>query len=111
MQRKSLTIIAIACALIIAGTLAKAQDAGWQVTSLESRFKQLDRNGDGKLSCDEIPQLFDPLDANRDGAVPLDEVKEYCKRSAADGAGQSRADYVKRTAKNLWERNPWNDGG
>lgn len=44
---------------------------------LEQRFRQLDRNGDGKLTQDELPQqrLFERLDANGDGSITLDEAR------------------------------------
>jgi arylsulfatase A-like enzyme len=44
---------------------------------LEQRFRQLDRNGDGKLTADELrqPALFGRLDANGDGSVTLEEAQ------------------------------------
>jgi len=44
---------------------------------LDERFRQLDRNHDGKLTRDEVPraELFDRMDANKDGIVTLDEAK------------------------------------
>ena len=44
---------------------------------LEQRFRQLDRDGDGKLTADELPQqrLFRRLDADGDGSITLDEAK------------------------------------
>lgn len=43
---------------------------------IEQRFRQLDRDGDGKLSPDELPreQLFQRLDANGDGFVDAEEA-------------------------------------
>jgi len=64
--------------LLLAAGLAHAQDprAGPRGgASLEERFKQLDRNGDGKLTRDEIPRLFEQLDANKDGIVTREEAQ------------------------------------
>jgi CubicO group peptidase (beta-lactamase class C family) len=54
--------------------------------SVEQRFKQWDKNGDGKLTPDEVPgeQLFKMLDKNGDGVVTLEEA-------AAFGGGDRRA--------------------
>lgn len=46
-------------------------------SQLAQRFRQLDRNGDGKLTADEVgqPALFGRLDQNGDGLVTLDEAR------------------------------------
>ena len=46
--------------------------------NIEQRFRRMDRNGDGKLSQDEVgrPALFRRLDINKDGFVTLDEAKK-----------------------------------
>jgi hypothetical protein len=46
---------------------------------LEQRFRQFDRNGDGKLTPDEVPDpaLFKQMDANGDGVVTLDEARNF----------------------------------
>ena len=43
------------------------------------RFKQFDRNADGKLTPDELPRcrLFRQMDTDNDGVVTLDEVRPY----------------------------------
>ena len=48
------------------------------VGSIEERFKQYDKNGDGKLTPEESPTLnFKRADENNDGVLTLDEVKAY----------------------------------
>jgi hypothetical protein len=54
--------------------------------SVEQVFKQWDRNGDGKLTQDEVPgeRLFKLLDQNRDGVVTPEETRAF-------GGGARRA--------------------
>ncbi|MEK6630668.1 MAG: bifunctional DNA-binding transcriptional regulator/O6-methylguanine-DNA methyltransferase Ada [Acidobacteriota bacterium] len=46
--------------------------------NVDQRFKQMDRNGDGKLTPDEVPrrQQFQRLDLNKDGVVTLEEARK-----------------------------------
>jgi arylsulfatase A-like enzyme len=45
---------------------------------IEERFKQYDKNGDGKLTPAEFPlSSFKQVDKNNDGVLTLDEVKAY----------------------------------
>jgi arylsulfatase A-like enzyme len=45
---------------------------------IEERFKQYDKNGDGKLTPAEFPlSSFKQADKNNDGVLTLDEVKAY----------------------------------
>jgi Redoxin/Copper type II ascorbate-dependent monooxygenase, C-terminal domain/EF hand len=45
--------------------------------ALELRFKQLDKNGDGKITTDEVPQspFFQQRDKNGDGVITLAEAR------------------------------------
>lgn len=47
--------------------------------SIEQRFKQWDKNGDGKLTPDEVPgeKLFKMLDKNGDGVVTKEEATGF----------------------------------
>jgi arylsulfatase A-like enzyme len=46
--------------------------------SLEARFTQYDRNGDGTLTPDEVPSgLFARMDKNTDGVVTFEEAKAF----------------------------------
>jgi len=57
---------------------ASAQQAG----RLAERFRQLDRNDDGKLTPTEARQaaIFKTVDANSDGFVTIEELREYYAR-------------------------------
>lgn len=72
-----------------AATRAPATDRGVDV---ERRFRQMDRDGDGKLSRDEVgrPALFRRLDMNGDGVVTMDEAKKalVVNRPPAGGKGE-----------------------
>lgn len=49
---------------------------------LRQRFKDADKNGDGKVTKDEFPgpaERFDVLDRNKDGAVTADEIEGALK--------------------------------
>jgi arylsulfatase A-like enzyme len=48
---------------------------------IEERFKQYDKNGDGKLTPEEFPTPnLKQMDKNNDGVLTLDEVKPYYSR-------------------------------
>jgi Ca2+-binding EF-hand superfamily protein len=76
--------------LVFWGAVLPAEDG---VPEPKELFKQLDKNGDGKLTSDEIPKeqsrFFDRLlrnaDANNDGQLSLDEFLQGHK--ADDGPG------------------------
>jgi dienelactone hydrolase/Ca2+-binding EF-hand superfamily protein len=40
-------------------------------------FKKIDRNGDGKVTREEMPKLFDPIDADKDGVASVAELTAY----------------------------------
>ena len=70
-------------------TLAQTQlQAGQRNgSSLADRLKQLDRNGDGKLSADEFQSpLFKQMDKDGDGFVTQAELREYLRNRAAQPA-------------------------
>jgi Ca2+-binding EF-hand superfamily protein len=67
--------------------------------SLSSRFAELDKNGDGKLSRDEFagpPGLFGRLDADGDGTISKDEAA----RAPAGPGGALFADRIRAMDKN-----------
>lgn len=71
---RSLNFITLAMTMVTASALpGPVQPSG----GLADRFKQIDCNGDGKLTRDEIPRLFDQIDANKDGVVTPEEARAY----------------------------------
>lgn len=71
MIRKSILALAIASSV---GILAVAQQRG---SSLEAKFHQLDKDGDGKLVPSELPEGYlAKLDLDKDGIVTLDEARK-----------------------------------
>jgi acetyl esterase/lipase len=56
--------------------------------SVADRFKQLDKDGDGKLSTAEAGSVgfFKPADSNRDGLVTLEEAEAFAKNSLSPPA-------------------------
>ena len=59
----------------------------WSPTQL---FTTWDKNGDGKLTADEVPkpELFKMLDKNGDGSVTKEEIATMGKGGAAPGGAQ-----------------------
>lgn len=83
----------LAAVLILSLTtaaLGQQQPAG--PTGVEPRFRQLDRDGDGKLTPEELPgQWFGWLDANRDGVVTLEEARAGTQRPPGERPGPAPA--------------------
>jgi len=68
--------------------LPRQPQAGGRGEVLDTRFRQLDLNGDGKVSAAEFPRdrLFRQMDRNGDGYVTLEEARAFY----AAGRRQSR---------------------
>jgi hypothetical protein len=81
----SLSVV-LACLELCAQQTQRPANGG-----LLERFKQVDRNGNGKLTRDEIPRLFDQVDKNKDGVVTFDEAKQFYEGTARTRAGDSHS--------------------
>jgi hypothetical protein len=66
----------------------------------EAAFQRLDKNGDGTLTRDEVPnaQNFSAADANEDGAVTVDEFRRHVGRRPNQPAAPMNPDSAASTA-------------
>ncbi|MEM7785237.1 MAG: alpha/beta hydrolase fold domain-containing protein [Planctomycetota bacterium] len=81
---RSVFCLLACCLSLLLIQLAEAQDTRrW-----ESRFDELDRNQDGKVSPDELTRktLFERLDLNRDGFITKVELKEFAARGESESS-------------------------
>lgn len=78
--RITMAPLAFTLTVLLCGTLS--------AQSVADRFKQLDKDGDGKLSTSEASTLgfFKPADSNRDGLVTLQEAEAFAKNSLSPPA-------------------------
>ncbi|MDA0835766.1 MAG: EF-hand domain-containing protein [Planctomycetota bacterium] len=69
----------------------------------ENMLKRFDKNGDGKLSQDEVNEnlkkRFDKIDANGDGAIDQDELRTMLEKRANKQGGKKPGKGVKPTKK------------
>jgi len=74
---KNRLITATFSAFIVVWALRGFAQQSSAVEALEQRFKQLDQNGDGQITTDELPQspFFKQRDKNGDGIITLAEAK------------------------------------
>jgi Ca2+-binding EF-hand superfamily protein len=73
------------------------------VGSLSSRFAELDKNGDGKLSREEFtgpPNLFGRLDADGDGFISKEEAARPPAGAGPGAAGPMFAERIRAMDKN-----------
>jgi dipeptidyl aminopeptidase/acylaminoacyl peptidase len=54
-------------------------------------FKKIDRNGDGKVTREEMPKLFDQIDADKDGIASAAELTAYFAKARPKGGGSAPA--------------------
>ena len=74
-MKTTITFLSLSAVLACLTIFAQESPRPAAVGSLGELFKRLDRNGDGKLTRDEIPQRFDQLDKNKDGVVTREEAQ------------------------------------
>src|SRR4051812_22044661 len=75
------------CALLTVVPPAPAQDLGAVVAGLAKRFKQLDTDGDGKLSAEEAKPVsiwLQGADADGDGFITADEARNHLRTHLAE---------------------------
>lgn len=77
--------------LLADGTIPKLEPAATIEDRAKELVSQLDGNGDGKLTKDEVPErfqlMFGLLDANHDGFVDADEALKFVKASGGRRPG------------------------
>lgn len=84
-MNRACTLMTLSLVALICGGVCAAQQQPPARMSPEDRFGQLDRNGDGKLSTQELraPRIFGEMDADGDGLVTLDEARGYLRAQRA----------------------------
>lgn len=97
MRIATILAAAVLCAAFCRHTAA--QDTTQRDAGLEQRFRRMDRDGDGRVTQQELPRpaLFRRLDRDGDGAITREELPGY-GAGAVPGAA---AEAAVRTALNL----------
>jgi len=66
------------CGLVAIMAASVWAQRGSQIGGLAHRFKQLDKNGDGKISAAEFPgPQFTQMDTNGDGFPTMEEARTF----------------------------------
>nr|MDH4453529.1 DUF1549 domain-containing protein [Verrucomicrobiota bacterium] len=71
-------------ALLLIAPCVSAQNA-----EQSDGFKKIDRNGDGKITREEMPKLFDQIDADKDGVASVAELTVYLAKAKSSAPGSS----------------------
>src|SRR5438270_10154997 len=97
MQRWSVFALTLTAALILTGVAVTQSrpdgpprgPRGVPADELVERLMRYDKNGDGKITKDELPErmhyLIELGDTNKDGALDRDEIKALAAKLDADG--------------------------
>ena len=73
-------------AFLLIATSLSAQNA-----AQSDGFKKIDRNGDGKVTREEMPKLFDQIDADKDGVASVAELTAHFAKARPKGGGSTAA--------------------
>lgn len=93
---------AVASLTLLPWLLPAQEGAGF---NLSGRFKEYDRNGDGKLTAEELPAaLMKRLDLDGDGEVPMDEARAALSSQAASGIIEKAAKKADKNGDGLVSR-------
>ena len=72
-------------------TLLIALQSLAQNAALPDGLKKIDRNGDGKVTREEMPKLFDLIDANKDGIASATELTAYFAKAKSSAPATGSA--------------------
>ncbi|MFM9147755.1 MAG: alpha/beta fold hydrolase [Verrucomicrobiota bacterium] len=73
---RSIPLLCVLCTSVVQ-THAQEATPDW--------FKKIDRNGDGKVSREEMPKIFDLIDADKDGIGTVAELTAHFAKAKAKG--------------------------
>src|SRR3954465_14394493 len=87
LQHKLLGVLCLIGGLALAATTQKAPNA-------EAIFKGADKNGDGKVTSDELPnpETFSMFDLNKDGVITLQEAREVLGKMRSKAPASTSTD-------------------
>src|SRR5437763_11672996 len=83
-------VLVLLCLLLGGMGIAAAQKGG----NAEAIFKRADKNGDGKITPDELPnpETFAMFDLNKDGIITLEEGRQVLGKAGSNAAAASNPD-------------------
>ncbi len=97
-MRKLTFLLACSAAIFLALPIHRSHADGPQLNgTAEDIFKRADKNGDGKVTPDELPnaELFAKFDTNKDGVITWEEAKPILEAMIADKKHIANADGAK----------------
>ena len=72
-------------------TLLIASQSLAQNAALPDALKKIDRNGDGKVTREELPKLYDQIDADKDGVASVAELTGYFAKAKSSAPAPGSA--------------------